>query len=274
VHAADPAARERMSAIIKRGRALALLFAAGLAMTSVTNAQAAAPNISQSWAFLIGSTAAALLIVLAVLGLVWRLRSLGSKLAGMLSRQDRDAADREKRQREDLALCKTELRNDLEALRAAIAKVPSETGRALGPALLRLREESPAPPRSAPPVAESYPEARGADDGVAQLLVIANRIVQESSTTLESFRARTASLAARVSPWPRGSEGTPVAFVVEHHGSCYAIPNVVKPARLPQDWFNRAEFGVNDEIHRVVSLPRLKRRGDAYDVQEPGVFER
>jgi hypothetical protein len=49
---------------------------------------------------------------------------------------------------------------------------------------------------------------------------------------------------------------------------------VVKPARLPKEWFNRDDFGVNDEIRRVIVLPRLKRRGNEFEVEEAGVFAR
>ena len=96
----------------------------------------------------------------------------------------------------------------------------------------------------------------------------------EGKTVKKRSKASTRDIAIHVSPWPNAADGAPVAFIVEHGGSCYAVPNVIKPARLPQDWFNRSEFGVNDEIQRIVSLPRLRRRGNDYEVAMPGVFAR
>lgn len=226
------------------------------------------------------SIVAAVLVLLAVLALVIWMRRLEKKINSSLTRnhdvrQERDRAAREKGKRDELGQLKSELHNDIESLRSILGSIAADTQRLIANSQSRsLRETNAPPPHSLAVAYDAYEESRGAEDGLAQLLSIANRIVQQSSTTLDAFRASTGSFAAHVSAYPSATEGAPTAFVVEHRGAYYGIPNVVKPQRLPQDWFNRSDFGVNDEIRRVVSLPRLRPRGADYDVQEPGVFAR
>ncbi|MBV8515990.1 MAG: hypothetical protein JO197_01180 [Acidobacteria bacterium] len=221
----------------------------------------------------------ALTIVLTALALTMRLRALEKSVHAA---QDRGRASKDKdTRREELAQLKSELQKSIESLRSTIVNVPVEVVRRLP-----RQNFDAAPPRAMnpPPAsrsvfrderqAEHYAESVSAEDGAAQLLALANRIVQQNSTTLDAVRASTDALAAHVTVWPPSGEGTPIAFIVEHRGTWYAVPNVVKPARLPNDWFNRADFGVNDEIRRVESLPRLTRRGDDFEVQHAGVFSR
>lgn len=236
----------------------------------------AAPSVAAiPWQLTVGSLVNALLIVLVIVGLVLQLRSAERRLVATLRYQDRDAAEREKRQQTDLQHWKTELRKEIESLHAALAQIPADTERLIASKLPK-QQQTPAQAASsrlASAVLDVRDERRG-EDGLAQLLVAANRIVQESSMTLETFRERMAGVSSRVLPYGQVVADAPVAFIVEHGGSAYAVPNVVKPTRFPNDWFNRADFGVNDEIRRVVSLPRLRRRGDGFDVVERGVFER
>jgi hypothetical protein len=222
----------------------------------------------------------ALTIVLVALAMTLRLRAFERSVNASLRRvndalQGSGRNHKEKDKRDDLVQVKNELQRSIDAVRSAISNIPAEVVRQIP----RGRSESP-PAYSAPAPTrnvvrdERYEELPSAEDGAAQLLALANRIVQQNSTTLEAFRASAGALAARVFAWPRTADGTPTAFIVEHHGTCYAVPNVVKPARLPTEWFNRPDFGVNDEIRRVLELPRLTRRGDDYDVQRAGVFGR
>ena len=210
------------------------------------------------------------LILLATVAFVMRVRQLEKKLDVALNRLHETS----KQKRDDPPPWK-KLQESIESLQTRMDAFPREMDRVIAVRLsTRPQPEAPAPPRSAPPVVYDEPRAT-AEDGVAQLLTIANGIVQDSSTTLETFRTRTDRLGARVTTWPpNAADPFPIAFIVEHRGSCYAVPNVVKPARLPQEWFNRSTFGVNDEIRRVVTLPRLRRSAQGFDVQEPGVFER
>jgi hypothetical protein len=218
----------------------------------------------------IGAVVAAALIIAAIVLLMLRIRALGKQIARTLARFDELA--RQKQKPEPAGPPAGEWRRELDALRSAIGRVPAETARQLEPALQKLRDVASAPPARA--IQPRREEPAEPEDGVAQLLAIANRIVQQSSTTLDDFRASAGALARRVAAWPSSADGAPLAFIVEYRGEHYAVPNVIKPARLPKEWFNRSEFGFNDEIQRVVSLPRLRRAGDGYDVQEAGVFGR
>lgn len=245
-------------------------------------ATASDPSAAKFWPVVFGALTASVLLVLAVLAFVLRLRNLEHRLSDVHTRLDsvlRERKERDKGKRDEAPQWKQELRAELEPLRSAIGKVAADTQRLITHATSQRRFASdpasaarPAP--AAVPHRETHDETRTTEDAVGQLLSIANRIVQQSSTTLDAFRASAGSLAAHVSAWPTASDGVPAAFIVEHRGAYYAVPNVVKPARLPQEWFNRSDFGVNDEIQRVDVLPRLRRRGDGYDVQEPGVFGR
>ena len=226
---------------------------------------------------LIGEAIIALVLVLVALALTMRMRALEKSVNAAFRRandalQDRGRTPKEKDKRDDGGQWKHELQRSVETLRSAIGNVAPEVERRIA----RGRSETPSPYPAPAPIQRSvvYDEPPAAEDGAAQLLALANRIVQQNSTTLDAFRANAGALAARVSAWPGGGEGLPSAFIVEHHGTYYAVPNVVKPARLPNDWFNRADFGVNDEIRRVVSLPRVTPRGGDFDVQVPGVFAR
>lgn len=167
---------------------------------------------------------------------------------------------------------KNDVREQIASLRAAIEAIPAKVQQRVQ----NSPQQHKAPPVSAAPARpyERYETQRPVEDATAQLLTIANQIVQQTPTTLDAFRASTRQLPVRVSAWPTAADGAPVAFIVEHRGACYAIPNVIKPARLPQEWFNRSEFGVNDEIQRVVTLPLLRRSGNDYEVAVPGVFAR
>lgn len=257
--------------------------------TRTPTSQAPEPPPQKFW-LIAGAVVAAVLMVLAVLAFVLAMRSyekrvvasmagIKESLAGVKEAVGRDRA-REKETREDLEDLKSQLRSHDESIHAAVRRIFTEMEQAIAraPAQSRRPHDTGAPahsPSAAPVLRHNnHDDLQRGEDHVAQLLSIANRIVQQSSTTLDAFCASTGSFAAHVSVWPNAREGAPVAFIVEHRGTYYAIPNVVKPARLPQEWFNRSEFGVNDEIQRVISLPRLTRRGDQYDVQVPGVFAR
>jgi len=232
----------------------------------------------------IGALVAAILIICASAALTLRLRALDRRITLALARFEGmiDERHRQPKQRptrpEEPAQANRELRGALDSLRSMISRIPSDTARQV---MTALEERSVQQPSAAAPQAIAIPvtddvwdEPAEPEDGLAQLLAIANRIVQQSSTTLDAFRASTGALATRVVAWPGSADGMPVAFIVEHRGAHYAVPNVVKPARLPKEWFNRSEFGVNDEIQRVLSLPRLRRHPAGYDVQEAGVFGR
>jgi hypothetical protein len=239
------------------------------------------PEAVAPWLKVIAAPIAAVLILLGCLAVVLKMRSLESKVDRSLendSRRERDRHGIEKASRDELGRLKDELHAEIDSVRTMIRSLPADTARLVAQAAAQQGPpREPARPAPRAPVLSGPStdgEPYGAVDGVAQLLTIANRIVRQSSTTLDAFRASMGSLAANVSGWPSASESTPAAFIVEYRGSCYAIPNVVKPARLPQEWFNRSEFGVNDEIHSVESLPRLRRRGNGYDVQDAGVFVR
>jgi hypothetical protein len=222
-----------------------------------------------------GAFVAATPIIAVTLELNRRMSRLERQIARALTRFEQIDEGRDRstnHRREDQGQPSKELRRELESLRSMIGRIPGETARqvkAAPPEPGGVPPSIPAP--AAHPLFEEPPEP---EDGLARLLAIANRIVQQSSTTLDAFRASAGSLATHVAAWPGSADGPPAAFIVEHRGSHYAVPNVVKPARLPKEWFNRSDFGVNDEIQRVVSLPRLRRRGDGYDVQELGVFGR
>lgn len=223
----------------------------------------------------IGTLAAAIGIIAAVTGLMHRVRSLESKIAGALLRLEAHANQKPKV--EDPRPSTRDFRAELDSLRSTIAKIPAETAQQVTSALQKSRDlGGVAPMRTvqARPPADRYDEPAEPVDALARLLAIANEIVQQSSTTLDAFRANAGALVAHVAAWPSSADGVPLAFIVEYRGSHYAVPNVVKPTRLPKEWFNRSEFGVNDEIQRVVSLPRLRRHGDGYEVQEAGVFGR
>jgi hypothetical protein len=228
----------------------------------------------------IGALGAAILIISATLAWTFRMRAMERRIARMLARveelsEERHRQPRQKWKPDETGQSKKDLRGELDSLRSLIGKIPGETVRQVR---LVLPERQPEQPRL--PAREGAGALAGRDryeepaDGLAKLLVIANRIVQQSSTTLEEFRTSAGVSATRVAAYPSSGEGMPLAFIVEHRGAHYAVPNVVKPARLPQDWFNRSEFGINDEIQQIFSLPRLLRRGDRYDVQEAGVFGR
>ncbi|HYH10560.1 MAG TPA: hypothetical protein VEK11_26180 [Thermoanaerobaculia bacterium] len=257
----------------KTGFALVLIGAAGDAM--------AAPWSPEDWwPVITGAVIAAVLMLLTVAGFVLRIREFNGVLAQVITRVEQrgnnDRVPKDRGKRDDGAEVK-ELRREIQALQTSVRNLPADIERRLRPLLAEAPQQQPQRPRTAVPPVRDYDEPceepRVLEDTPAQLLSIANQIVRQSST-LDAFRASTSKLPVRVSPWPEPSDGMPAAFIVEYRGSCYAVPNAVKPARLPQDWFNRSEFGVNDEIHRVESLPRLRRRGDAFDVEERGVFVR
>jgi hypothetical protein len=277
-----------MSESMKSHRRAALVLVTCFTAASLHAQVPAMPDEEITKFVVVGTLVVAVLLLLTVLGLVYRLSKLETKLLHFRpreedSRGDRERSSREKKSQAELAQWKDDLRRDLNALRDAIKNIPVETERRIAQALATqprpVPTESSAALRSAPPAPayreprDTYDDPRGGEDGVAQLLTLANRIVQ-SSTTLDAFRASAGSVAGQVSVFPSGADGSPTAFIVEHRGAYYAVPNVVKPARLPKEWFNRSDFGVNDEIRRVLSLPRLTRHGDGYEVQEPGEFTR
>jgi len=244
------------------------------------------PDRRLEW--LVSAGLVALLITLGALALVLRLKALEGRIERALhllnSRHERELGDREKGKREELPQSRKDLHAGIESLKSVIRSLEASTQK-LSAAVSRSSSQESSSTRDAvsrdaaswhPSTIPSYEtsDGRSAADVVQELLLIANRIVRLSSTSLDEFRATTDSLAVHVSTWPNGVEGIPAAFVAEHRGRCYAVPNVVKPARLPQDWFNRSDFGVNDEIRDVISLPRLRRSGNGYSVEEPGVFKR
>jgi hypothetical protein len=213
---------------------------------------------------------AAVLVLLAALAFAMRMRRFEANVAILIRhvddvRNEQKARGKEKGSKDELAQLRQEIKDGFESLRSRIGNIPAETSRLIGSKPVER-------PRAAPAYDAYDPPPIEPEDGIGRLLTIANRIAQESSMTIESFRASAGSLGSRVSSYTNGTDNFPVAFIVEHRGSHYAVPNVMKPARLPKEWFNRSEFGVNDEIQRVISLPRLRRRGNEYDVQEPGVF--
>ena len=218
----------------------------------------------------LGPLLAGVMILLATLGLVLRMRILEKNVTASIARHD-DAHHKIERALKELAQGKNASHPDIATLHAAVRQIAADIQRLISVASQsRALRETSEPPRPS----SAYREPSAAEDGLPQLLAMANRLVQQGSTTVEAFRASAGALSARVVAWPSMGEATPAAFIVDYHGSCYAIPNVVKPARLPDEWFNRADFGVNDEIERVLSLPRLRRRGNDYDVQDAGVFAR
>jgi hypothetical protein len=220
--------------------------------------------------------AAAILIFAAVAALIFRSRRLEVQIRRALTRFDavneerRRHAQPQRKPYEPERLIR-DLQGQLDSLRSMIARIPGDTARQIEAILPEWspEQEVPPPPRLSIPDDRLEPQ-----DGLTQLLAIANHIVQQSSTTLDDFRASAGTLVTHVAAWPGSADCAPLAFIVEYGGAHYAVPNVIKPARLPNDWFNRGDFGVNDEIQRVLSLPRLRRHADGYDVQEAGVFGR
>jgi len=255
-----------VSEIMKNERAFALLFAAAPAGIDATLAT-------------FGAAIAALCIVLTALALALRMKALERRVSSLQTQ----ISLKEKDTRGDFEQFRKSIRADLDELKTVMRKIPADIER-LGSRLASqaksaAREVTAAPPRQlATPVHSTHDfrvEPSSTEDAVGQLLSIANGVLRQSTAaTLTEFRAATERLSMRASPWPDDSDGKPVAFIVEHRGSHYAVPNVVKPARLPNEWFNRSAFGFNDDIRHVVSLPRLRRRGDDYEVQEAGVFEK
>jgi hypothetical protein len=212
-------------------------------------------------------------IVLGVFALSRRMKQLDARLTGFAPRQDRDRQPKEKDKRDELAQLKQEMKSGFDALRASIGDIAA-TARRIESAQQAARDVPARAIRSMapPPDYDAYETPRSAEDSVAVLLQIANRTLQQNPMRLDEFRASAASFAGRISAYAPSGEGVPYAFLVEHRGTLLAVPNTGKPGRLPSDWFNRSDFGFNDEIHRVVSLPRLRERGNDYEVQEPGVF--
>lgn len=216
---------------------------------------------------------AALVFLLTVVGFLQQMRRMIDKVLAALPRANEGRLDRD-RFLNELAVLKKDTRDQIDSLRDVVEALPGKVQQRVQNAMQQSKP-TPAAPTPPPRTYETYEERRPVEDTGAQLLTLANQVVQQTPTTLEAIRASTRQLQVQVSPWPNGGEATPAAFIVEHRTVCYAIPNVVKPARLPQEWFNRSDFGVNDEIQRVVSLPRLQRRGgNDYDVMAPGVFTR
>jgi hypothetical protein len=225
----------------------------------------------------IGALVAAILITCAFASFIIELRALrkaiGQTNARMESiREELNRPGKQKGRNDEQQPSKADLRSDLDSLRSSIGRVPGDTVKQVKVVLEEWSSQLESD-RSWRGPSFNEPRERQ-EDGLAELLAIANRIVQQSSTTLEAFRQSIGSIASRIVPWTQSADGSPVAFIVEHRGAHYAVPNVVKPARLPKEWFNRSEFGINDEIHRIVSLPRLRPRGNDYEVQEAGVFGR
>jgi hypothetical protein len=223
---------------------------------------------ARDWRLVTTTGVAAVIFLLAVAAFVQQMRRMTATILAALPRGDEGRHDRERLLKE-LALVRNDMQEQIASLRVAVEGIPARVQQRV--------QNAPPPHKTPPPPArpyEPYDAPRPVEDATAQLLTIANQIVQQTPSTLEAFRASTRQLPVRVSAWPSAADGAPVAFIVEHRDSCYAIPNVIKPARLPQEWFNRSEFGVNDEIQRVVTLPRLRRRGNEYEVTVPGVFAR
>jgi len=206
---------------------------------------------------------AAVVFLLGVLAIVQRMRALQSSVTAALRK--------EKEKRDNLA----PLTREIESLRSAIGNIAPDTERRIARLLQQQRtEERNAAGRDVQPLRARTPAppAEPAEVGVERLVELANGVVQDSPTTIDAVRAKASMIHVRVSAWPDSTSLQPVAFIVEHQGAYYGVPNIAKPKRLPQEWFNSAEFAVNDEIQRVVSLPRLTRRGNDYAVQERGVF--
>jgi hypothetical protein len=216
-------------------------------------------------------------IVLAVLVLTIRMRGSERRVSALVRRvteslQDRGRTPKEKQKGDDLEPLRQELQKSIDALRLAVANLRAEAERRRNAPESRPPQFTSMPAWKSGPKDDGYDDPRTNEDGAAQLLTIANRIVQQGSTSLDTFRGWTGALADHVSAW--SPEGTLAAFIVEHRGTCYVVPNVLKPTRLKSEWFNRSAFGFNDEIRRVISLPRLRRRGDELEVEEQGVFEK
>lgn len=223
----------------------------------------------------------AVIVLLAVTAAALQMQKMTKKILAALPRNDDGRHDRDRVMKE-LAVVKNDIRTQIGALKATADEIPTQVERRIQKMLERraLEQRAPEPVRApANPTAhtrsfETPEPSRTFIDAAAQLLGIANRIVQQTPATLDAFRTSTREFVKQVIPWPNAVDGTPSAFIVDDGESYYAIPNVIKPARLPQEWFNRSEFGVNDEIQRIVSLPRLRRRGNDYEVSVPGVFSR
>jgi hypothetical protein len=202
---------------------------------------------------------AAVLFLFGAMAIGLRMRALQSAVTAALRK--------EKEKRDNLA----PLTREIESLRSAVGDIArllqqmraewsaAVAAMAAGRDIQPLRARTPALPEPA-------------EVGVERLVELANGVVQDSPTTIDAVRAKASVIRVKVSAWPNASSSQPVAFIIEHQGAYYGVPNIAKPKRLPQEWFNSAEFAVNDEIQRIVSLPRLMRRGNDYDVQERGVF--
>lgn len=242
-----------------------------VAEPSATAEDASSTAEARDWRFLTTILVAAVIFLLAVAAFVLQMKRMAATIMAALPRGDEGRHDRERLVKE-LAAVKKDVGEQIALLRVAVEGLPAK---------VQQRVQNATPQYKSPPVPaaptrpyEPYEAPRPVEDATAQLLTIANQIVQQTPTTLDAFRASTRQLPVRVSAWPGAADGAPVAFIVEHRDACYAIPNVIKPARLPQEWFNRSEFGVNDEIQRVVTLPLLRRSGTDYEVAVPGVFAR
>lgn len=242
--------------------------AAGARPSSATGTASTAD--AQDWRFLTTIIVAALIFLLAVAAHVLQMASVTRKILAALPRGDEGRHDRD-RVLKELAVVKNDTREQIATLRVAVEGIPDKVQQRVQKLLAKGNSSG---STSSSQQYETSERQRSFEDATPQLLTIANQVIQQTPTTLDAFRASTRQISVRVSAWPNAADGAPVAFIVEHRDSYYAIPNVVKPARLPPEWFNRAEFGVNDEIQRVVELPRLRRRGNEYDVAVPGVFGR
>lgn len=213
---------------------------------------------------------AAVLFVLAILGFVIQARKSEARVLAALSRVESTLRDR--------ANANVPSRNDLDSVRAALAQniVDAESRLTGIVQKSQSRERSNQPPAyvpSKPPTVDRYEEEpQSVQDVVGRLTEIANQILQQSPAPIDVIRSKTNHLPIQIHP-PSSSGGDQQGYVVaQHAGNYYALPNAVKPTRVPDAWFNRSDFGFNDEIQRVMSLPRLTRRGNDYVVDEPGVF--
>jgi hypothetical protein len=220
----------------------------------------------------------AVVIVLCTLALTLQMKRLGANLNALVMRPPADRGSKERDKRDELAQLKQELQRGFDTLRSQIGNIPAETQRRIASAPVPVsapsRDISMRPVRFAAPEFDDYEEPAKAEDVVRALVMLANRTLQ-NATTVDAFRASAPTAVNGVSAFPNSSaDGKPIAFVVEYRGAFFGVPNVVKPARLPNDWFNRADFGVNDEIRRIELLPKLRRRGGEYEVEQPGVFAR
>jgi hypothetical protein len=237
--------------------------------------------MSASWSTLI-TLVPAVLAILAVAAFAFQIRGFERKAAATLLRLDGLRQDlergKDKGKREDLQQLKNELRGDITALKSLIGNIPRNTAQLIADTSSRSYERTATPPPSRAPIAvrayQSYEETQEPEDGVSVLLQLANRIARNGSISLETARESANALGASVSPWSVPGDGGTTAFIVDYRGSSYVVPNVVKPARLRKEWFNRSDFGVNDEIQAIRSLPRLRRRGDDFDVLDAGEFTR